>query len=250
MNLSYKIRKLFTKEAYQSAFRRVRKLLAATVPNGVKAPGPLSAERFFREIDSPEFQQIRERYGVPDPANLDSPKYISYPLVWLGKNIARVKAVDLDFGPKRTVLDIGSGVGYFLYICQRFGHRAVGLDIDEDPIFREMTRLLKVERRIWRIDPFVPLPDFGCKFDLVTAHFICFNGHKSPSLWGVPQWSFFITDLSRQLNPDAEIYLELNTEEDGTLLSDALRDYFENQLHATITGGGRNVHLLHRKFDL
>ena len=94
---------------------------------------------------------------------------------------------------------LGCGAGYFAYIAQLLGHDVLGLDIDDVPMFAEITQLLGVRRVIWRIHPFVPLPELGEKFDLITAFLICFNNHKQSELWGVPEWEFFLNDLARDL---------------------------------------------------
>ena len=96
-------------------------------------------------------------------------------------------------------------------------------------MFDESTLMLGVQRVIWRVQPFVPLPDLGDKFDLVTAFMICFNNHKMPDLWGVPEWEFFLDDLVRHLSPRGRVWLEFNMEWDGTFYTPHLRDYFESR---------------------
>ena len=77
---------------------------------------------------------------------------------------------------------------------------------------REMMRMLELPRVIWRVNAFQPLPDLGRKFDLITAFMICFNGHKSPALWGPEEWEFFLDDLETRLKPRGRIYLSFNRE--------------------------------------
>jgi hypothetical protein len=90
-----------------------------------------------------------------------------------------------------------------------------------------MIELLDVKRKIWRIEAFRPLPDLGSKFDVITAHMICFNGHKSAHLWRIPEWEFFLNDLAdKHLQPGGKVCLELNREYDGSLYTSELRDYF------------------------
>ena len=98
------------------------------------------------------------------------------------------------------------------------------------PMFAQSTETLGVRRVIWRIEAFVPLPDFGKKFDLITAFLICFNNHKQPDLWGVPEWEFFLDDLAaRHLTPRGRLWLEMNLEYDGTFYTSELRNYFESR---------------------
>ena len=256
MKLSYKIGKLFSKGCWKSAYYHAERVLLnlklsiLSVTHGtVKSQFTLTPENILKSFDCPDFKQIQKDYGTTERVD-DNRKYISFPLVWLEKNITRIKAVGLHHGVQKNVLDIGCGVGYFLYINQQLGHKALGLDVDEDPMFGKMINILGVNRRICRINAYEPMPDFGMKFDLVTAHLICFNGHKNYAapLWTSKEWKFFLNDLSKQLTPDAEVYFELNCEFDGTFMTPELRAWFENELHAAVASSGRNVYLKHRIF--
>ena len=101
--------------------------------------------------------------------------------------------------------------------------------MDRLPMFREMTRLLGVRRVVQRIEPFRPLPDLGQKFDLITAFMICFNDHKMPGLWKVPEWQFFLDDLSKHLTARGRVWRELNQEYDGTFYTPELREFFQKR---------------------
>jgi len=96
-------------------------------------------------------------------------------------------------------------------------------------MFREVTRLLGVRRVVQRIEAFRPLPDFGQKFDLVTAFMICFNNHKMPDLWNVPEWEFFLNDLAKHLTPRGRVWLELNQEYDGSFYTPGLKEFFQRR---------------------
>jgi len=98
--------------------------------------------------------------------------------------------------------------------------------VDYLPMFAEITRLLGVRRVIQRIRAFDPLPELGAKFDLVTAFMICFNNHKQPNLWDVPEWEFFLDDLAKYVAPRGRVWLELNREYDGTFYTPQLREFF------------------------
>ena len=75
-------------------------------------------------------------------------------------NLQRVRDLGLDYAPPSRILDIGCGTGYFLYISKLLGHDVLGLDVDDFPMFRELTELLRVQRTIGRIEAFQPLPNF------------------------------------------------------------------------------------------
>jgi len=188
---------------------------------------PLSKKRVIETIDPVAFDQIRKRYAVANPG-ADWPKYLDLDR-WIGINIRRIRQIELDLTRPKRILDLGCGAGYFLYIAQLLGHSGVGLDMDRLSMFREVTRLLGVRRVVQRIEALRPLPDFGQKFDLITAFMICFNNHKMPDLWKVSEWEFFLDDLAKHLTPRGRVWLELNQEYDGTFYTPELKEFFQQR---------------------
>ncbi len=217
MRFSHKIKKLLSSQGLASARKHTRRLIHRT-------RFPLKTSRIIETIDGPNFQQIRQRYGVEDPGE-DWPKYLDLDR-WIDINIRRIREIELDLTRPKRILDLGCGAGYFLHIAQLLGHKGLGLDVDYLPMFAEITRLLGVRRVISQIEPFAPLPDLGGKFDLITAFMICFNNHKQPNLWEVPEWEFFLDDLAKYLAPRGRVWLELNREYDGTFYTPELREFF------------------------
>jgi SAM-dependent methyltransferase len=225
MRFSHKIANLTTGRAFSSARNHLRRFIF-----GWRLPVKLEANAIIDTIDRQGFERIYQRYAVDDPGE-DWPKYLDLPH-WIDVNIRRIREIELDILISRKrirILDLGCGAGYFAYIAQLLGHDVVGLDLDYRPMFAESTRLLGVRRVIWRVQPFVPLPDLGDKFDLVTAFLICFNNQKKTNVWGVPEWEFFLDDLSRHLTPRGRVWLELNPEYDGTFYTPELRQFFEHR---------------------
>jgi SAM-dependent methyltransferase len=216
----HKIRKLVDGQSLTSAKKHTLRLLRT---NRFR----LSTKRVIETIDPVGFEQIRKRYAVADPG-ADWPKYLDLDR-WIGINIRRIRQIELDLARPKRILDLGCGAGYFLYIAQLLGHSGLGLDMDRLSMFREVTRLLGVRRAVQRIEAFQPLPDFGQKFDVITAFMICFNNHKMPDLWKVPEWEFFLDDLARHLAPRGRVWLELNQEYDGTFYTPELKEFFQKR---------------------
>ena len=108
-----------------------------------------------RGIDRKAWEDLRARY----PQRPDAPRINRFSDVdhWLKINIERAQDLWLDRSPPLRILDLGCGPGYFLYVCKQLGHEGVGVDIDEQPLFRETTALLGVRRVIFRIEPQTPL---------------------------------------------------------------------------------------------
>lgn len=220
MRLSYKLKKVLTGDAYTSARRHVKQALIG------RAPLRFDAARITKTVNAEKFRQIYQRHAVKDPGDA-WPKYLDLEL-WMEINLRRVRDLGLDLGGRKRVLDIGCGTGYFLYICQYLGHDVLGMDLDEEPGFAEMTELLGVKRKIWRIEALQSLPNLDPKFDVIAAHMICFNGHKSDKLWQIAEWQFFLDDVAaHHLKPGGRVCLELNREYDGSLYTPELKEYFE-----------------------
>jgi SAM-dependent methyltransferase len=215
----HKIKKLIDGQSLASARRHTLRLLLAK-------RFPLETKRVIETIDPQGFEQIRRRYAVKNP-NADWPKYLDLER-WIDLNIRRIREIELDLARPKRVLDLGCGAGYFLYVAQLLGHQGLGLDLDQLPMFGEITRLLGVRRVIRQIKAFDPLPDLG-KFDLITAFLICFNNHKQANLWGVPEWEFLLNDLAKHLAPRGRVWLELNREYDGTFYTPELKEFFQRR---------------------
>src|SRR6266487_6031525 len=154
MRFSHKMAKLATGRAFSSARSHLRRFIF-----GWGVPVKLEANAIIDTIDRKKFEQIYERYAVDDPGE-DWPKYLDLPR-WIDINIRRIRDVELDIVPRKRILDLGCGAGYFAYIAQLLGHEVVGLDLDDLPMFGESTRMLGVRRVIWRVQSFVSLPDLG-----------------------------------------------------------------------------------------
>jgi len=108
------------------------------------------------------------------------------------------------------VLDIGTGFGYFPYICEFFGNTAVALDVPDHPLFDDVTNFLNVNKMRQRVETFQPLVGLDRSFDLVTAFQLAFNGHKGKR-WGEEEWAFFLDDVfNNVLKQTGELVLEPN----------------------------------------
>jgi SAM-dependent methyltransferase len=218
--LPHKLWKLVNGETLVSARRHTLRLLR---PNRFH----LETKRVVETIDPRGFEQIRQRYAVEGPT-ADWPKFLDLER-WIDINIRRIREIEIDLMRPKRILDLGCGTGYFLYIAQLLGHQGLGIDLDELPMFGDLTRLLGVRRVIWQINAFDPLPDALGKFDLITAFLICFNRHKQTNVWGVPEWEFFLDDLAKHLTSRGRVWLELNQEYDGTFYTPDLKEFFQQR---------------------
>jgi SAM-dependent methyltransferase len=212
MRFSHKVSKLTQPLTYRRAWRRAERLIH-----------PLPLAPLLAEIDQARLAELQARYGS------SAEHYAKYADVqrWLRLNIVRAQDLKLHRRTPQSVLDLGCGGGFFLFVLQHLGHSGLGLDIDEYPLFTELLDLFRVERRVWTIRPDEPLPDLGRKFDLITAFSIDFNREsKRAWWWGPSEWAFFLDDLKRHLHPGGRIFLGLNPKGDGEYYTPELREFF------------------------
>ena len=229
MNLARKVQKLFTAEAIESLFDHAKRW-----------SHPVDEQKIVRGIDRKAWDDLRARY----PQKPDAPRINRFSDVdhWLKINIERAQDLWLDRSPPLRILDLGCGPGYFLYVCKQLGHEGVGVDIDEQPLFRETTALLGVRRVIFRIEPQTPLPDLGGKFDLVTGHRVCFQktvrwgtGPGEWHEWEPADWKFFLNDVRQNvLQPNGRILLDFNPRADG-------RSFFTPELRDVLSSEGARI---------
>jgi SAM-dependent methyltransferase len=119
--------------------------------------------------------------------------------------------LSLHKSPPLDVLDIGLGTGYFLHVCQRLGHCAVGLDRPGFEFWQRIRKWLGVHNVVEHtVRPNTPLPDLG-RFDIATAYACPFNFVQSERrLWSVSEWSFFFDQLRDDvLKPNGRLALKL-----------------------------------------
>lgn len=221
MRFSRKLRKLFSRELFASASEHFSRLTH-----------PVNKSCILDDIDWLQFKDLRHKYPYrPGSAQINRFEDIVY---WIEINTERAQDLWLDRAPPLRILDLGSGAGYFLYVCKHLGHDVLGFDTDREPLFGATTELLGVGRVIGRIERQTPLPDLGAKFDLVTAHRICFHriGKVRQGVeWSITDWKFFIDDMrSRFLNDNGRLLLDFNPRPDGSsFFTPELRKFFKSQ---------------------
>lgn len=166
----------------------------------------------------------------------DAPKFLNLDY-WLNINVHRAVKLGLDHANGLNVLDLGSGTGQLLFVCETLGHTATGIDLPsnqldwpEREIFAEMPAAFGVHVTQTPIRAFEPLR-LRRNFDLIVAFMVCFNNHKLPDEWGRPEWEYFVDDMRSLLRPNGRLALRLNHNEErfgfrGYLDGDARR-FFE-----------------------
>jgi SAM-dependent methyltransferase len=218
VQLSRKFQKLFSIDAVESLWEHL-----------CRWSHPVSSRRILATLDRAELARLRERYPHrPNARKINAYEDAAY---WIDINVEHAQDLWHDRAPPLRILDLGCGAGYFLYVCRFFGHDGLGFDTDEEPLFRGTTELLNVRRVITRIEPRVPLPDLEEKFDLITAHRVCFHRISRAEKGEWVEWTAgdckFIIEHKRTrfLKSDGRLLMDFNPRSDGS-------PFVTDELHA------------------
>lgn len=188
----------------------------------------LSLETLVARVDRDRWQATREKWEgaymesvargeKPDRIVRHAYNYAKYFNLeqWIRYHMQCLAHLRLNAGPRPLhVLDIGCGSGIFSFLCNQFGHRAEGLDI-ESPMYSEMAEILGVPLFHYTIQPKTPLPDDIRGYDVFSAISIKFDredfGTNRTIPWDLSEWRFLIEDLAGRLNPGGRIYIKPNS---------------------------------------
>ena len=219
MKLSESIAKIGQPLTYRRAWRRARRVLH-----------PVPIAPLLAKIDQDRLDSLQAQYGSPSS---DAPglwrHYSKYLEVrkHLRLNIRRAQDLNLHRLPPQEILDIGCGGGFFLFVARALGHHGLGLDMGDIPVFDGLVDLLGVNRTIYKVAMFEPLPDFGRKFDLITAFATAFHGSREDGWrWSETEWDFFLADLKSRLTPGGRIFFDLNAAYHGEYYTPKILDVF------------------------
>jgi hypothetical protein len=176
-------------------------------------------QALMAEVDGVRLAAVRaafaERMQRADAASRY--KYLDVAYFTLQK-LKLAHALGLDRSPPWRVLDIGTGAGHFPFVLRHFGHEVVALDI-ANPVYEGIAACLGVKRTLVRVEPGVPLPDLGGRFDLVVAYDTTFNVKRTARgeprrYWSLAEWQFLFDDLcGNQLRRPGRLFVQLNKEE-------------------------------------
>lgn len=123
----------------------------------------------------------------------------------------------IDEKPKLDILDIGSGCGWFPYVCKHFQHNVYLSDVNSSLI--DLSQLLYVNNLFIydkilnvlhliknyniEIQPYISM-NLDRKFDAITTLETVF---PNDTLWTIDTWKFLINDMITNLNINKETYI-------------------------------------------
>ena len=104
------------------------------IPNLIKAIW--MEPKVLNTIDLDQFAILQKKYKHASPA----PGYSKYLDIHNSMRVSLQYALRLGLTQVKNlrILDIGTGCGYFPYICRYFGHTAFSLDLDEVEMYNEI----------------------------------------------------------------------------------------------------------------
>lgn len=197
--------------------------------------------RVAGRIDPAAHLALQDKYrsapGFDDPTYMY--KYLDV-CHWLKDKVARAFSMGLADSPPLRILDLGTGAGHFLAVCNALGHETVGIDL-EFPLYVDLCALMGVDRRTWRVSPRQPLPRSLRRFDLITAFQVKFDAlgfdpARGHLYWSLADWDFFIRDATgERMRYPGRLRLQLNSR----VLPNGTRERFTDVLAACKTAGAR-----------
>ena len=91
-------------------------------------------------IDTERFYQLKKKYSELGD-EYKGMKYLRFNTRFKGRLNYVYQLGLADSKEKKNILDIGTGVGYFPYICNRFGHNAMAFDLGDYDLFNDMIEM-------------------------------------------------------------------------------------------------------------
>jgi hypothetical protein len=161
---------------------------------------------------------------------------------WLLRAVGNVAQLSLDtIDKKLTILDLGTGCGYFLSACRALGHEVRGLDAPPsyqrqfrstyEDIFSVVLKAQGLKESVVYelLTPECQLQSFPSnEFDLITAFRANFFVNLDGSKWTQTDFESFIQNLGINLSEDGRILLECNPKISKIISIDAIQEKYKN----------------------
>lgn len=217
------------------------------------------AKYMIENCDLAAFDELKKKHCDPSQKTPNHKlKYLDL-FRWLGGRMNVALMMGLHKSMPLNILDIGTGAGHFPFIAKYFGHKVLTSDIPDgtpegnlkngkvrdrqsgETFYADILSYFDLPREEFRVEPFVALPKFDSRFDLVTSLNPSFNKYTDEkALWGLEEWEFFLDDLrSNVLTEQGRIFLWLtrNANYSGPQVSDSEFVAYMNSKGATVDEG-------------
>lgn len=125
--------------------------------------------------------------------------------------------LNLHTEKNKTLIDFGTGAGWFPYICKMYGHDCIGTDVLERPDYQPIYEFFNISVIDELIYPNTNIK-LNDKFDNIVSLRSFFPNR--PRVWELDEWKFFINDIPRILNDSGSLYLGCNSGKRGKYKTD------------------------------
>lgn len=171
---------------------------------------------------------ISSKYKLENPGE-SYQKYLDFDL-WIYECMLRFYRLNLhNLSHKINILDLGTGAGYFPYICRFYGHNVESIDILDNEMYNKIINAFGLRRYGQYIKYNSSLVTLN-RYDFITAFMICFNEHKKTNLWHIIEWETFLANIKiNNLSTNGQIYLSFNAESLHEPVDKKLLAYFQNR---------------------
>lgn len=151
-------------------------------------------------VQSDEFQALKDIRG--EGFFEDMLKFFDVKYVDRAEQIVKEQLLYKRHNMK--IFDIGSGFGYFPWLCKRIGHDVICSDIHVD-LYDRVREFLGLEGVRLRVVPLEKLQIEG-KFDMISALKCSFHDMQGKK-WGRKIWRHFYKECVHHLNKKGMLYI-------------------------------------------
>jgi len=202
--------------------KEVEKIIAELGEENIRAIGKL---KFTRPDDWTLInRQDNTNYLKPASNEIKTNRYFEGNILrWIQEKLSVALWLGLDTAPKKRILDLGTGAGWFIYVARKLGHECYGTDILNRPEYEAGYNFLGIDILGELTYPMQKMNLDG-KFDYITT-MRSFLGQR-PQAWSKEEWKFFLKDMDDHLNEDGALYLACNS---GSKLDKRYRNLPDDQ---------------------
>jgi 2-polyprenyl-3-methyl-5-hydroxy-6-metoxy-1,4-benzoquinol methylase len=151
-----------------------------------------------------EFEKDRNSMNTYD----ETGKYVDKVDIYLQEKINCAIELGLDNTTGKRICDIGAGVGYFPWLCDKLGHDCDFTDVNPPKFYSLAWPVLGIGK--YNHLEIVGKKDFKLprSYDIITAHRTVFDIRNY--IWHLNEWMSFLTSCERYLNEDGVLFVLTN----------------------------------------
>jgi len=141
------------------------------------------------KVDTKKLENLKIKYpGIEH-------KYLKYSFEIPYKLTFATKYLSLEFLPKKDILDIGTGPGWFPMIAKHFGHNVTCCDVPnicvDVKMWEDVLHILGLKKDfVFPVEPMIKIPSEIGKYDIISC-----LGMALHHGWNIKNWYFFLDDL-------------------------------------------------------